>query len=182
MGKAARTTVADTDTPPLFAYASREWTKGIWWRVASLPGDGGVDWGYTGKAIGEGGNDRPLLLNRYWQRRFTADMRRVGARSTLTPCVMTDVLFRATKSGQFKGEVTAVFPAEPGSPGYMSCYAHTGQHSDCSFDWYYTTRPATPDEYRSLKSELESIGYVLRTVHRVTRAHARARREAEQRD
>jgi hypothetical protein len=42
------------------------------WYVAQVPGEGGVDWGYTtdiAKARG---------LNKYWQRRFAADARHVG--------------------------------------------------------------------------------------------------------
>jgi hypothetical protein len=40
----------------------------------------------------------------------------------------------------------------------MSCYVHVGQHSACSFTWYRQhTRPATPDEYRDLYRELQSI-------------------------
>lgn len=65
----------------------------------------------------------------------------------------TTVIFRADRSGDFKGQVTAVFPAD------MSCYAHIGQHSECGDDWYRTTRPATPAEYASLHRELVQIGY-----------------------
>jgi hypothetical protein len=71
----------------------------------------------------------------------------------------TPVLFRADRHGPHKGEVTAVFPTIPGSPGVMTCYAHIGQHSSCSLAWHRTTRAATPAEYTSLKRELESIGY-----------------------
>jgi hypothetical protein len=72
----------------------------------------------------------------------------------------TLVIFRAEKSGLFKGDVTAVFPYEPqGDTGrLMSCYAHIGQHSGASMFWYRGTRPATPAEYADLKRELESYG------------------------
>jgi hypothetical protein len=85
----------------------------------------------------------------------------------------TPVLFRATKSGQFKGDVTAVFPTLPGSnrPSSMTCYAHVGQHSACDKEWYRTTRPATPEEYRSLHKELIGQGYDdLKIVSRITYA------------
>ena len=56
-----------------------------------------------------------------------------------------------------RGEVTAVFPTLPANPGFMVCYAHIGQHSECSRDWYYTTRPATEAERASLLAELRQI-------------------------
>lgn len=68
------------------------------------------------------------------------------------------VLFRADRSGDHKGEVTAVFPTLPADrwPN-MTCYAHIGQHSACSPDWLRTTRPTKPDEYAGLLAELRSI-------------------------
>lgn len=80
------------------------------------------------------------------------------------------VLFRVDSGG-----VTAVFPTEPGDySGNMTCYAHVGQHSGCSFGWYLTTRAATPAEYADLKAELESIGYRLKVYRRLTRGHRAA--------
>ncbi len=68
------------------------------------------------------------------------------------------VIFRAERSGEFKGQVTAVFPTEPGTNEFdMSCYAHIGQHSSCSLDWYRGTRPATREESLGLMRELRSI-------------------------
>ena len=72
---------------------------------------------------------------------------------------MTPVLFRADRTGQFKGDVTAVFPTLEATLGYMVCYAHVGQHSECSIDWYYDTRPAKPAEYADLQAELVRQGY-----------------------
>ena len=68
------------------------------------------------------------------------------------------VIFRAEKSGIYKGEVTAVFPTIPGTNGVWTCeiYARNGQHSSRSKDWYGTTRRALPSEYAALKRELES--------------------------
>jgi len=72
------------------------------------------------------------------------------------------VLFRVDKHGEFKGNVTAVFPEMEGSPGMMTCYAHVGQHSSCSLGWMREkTRPAKPEEYKNLANELRSIGYDL---------------------
>jgi hypothetical protein len=87
---------------------------------------------------------------------------------------MTAVLFRVSD-----GEVTAVFPEEPADvAGFgMSCYAHVGQHSACSLEWYHSTRPATPAEYADLKRELERIGYVLQVYKRMTQRHRQLFRE-----
>ena len=85
---------------------------------------------------------------------------------------ITDVLFRwDVEFGH--GEVTAVFPYIEGSPGYVSCYAHIGQHGSCSRKWYVKTRPATSAEYADLKTELESIGYKLRVIKRWQRNAAK---------
>jgi hypothetical protein len=85
--------------------------------------------------------------------------------------IATPVIFRADKDG----EVTAIFPCEPFDyeGRYMSCYAHIGQHGSCSLEWYRTTRPAAPDEYASLKRELESASreYRLKVYRRMTPGH-----------
>lgn len=50
--------------------ASRPWPVAghyATWYVAQLPGEDGVDWGYTDKP------DQARVLNRYWQRRFYND-------------------------------------------------------------------------------------------------------------
>lgn len=92
------------------------------------------------------------------------------------------VLFRAERSGQFKGDVTAVFPTLPGTaePWTMTCYAHIGQHGSCDQGWLHKTRPATPEEYADLKRELERqpYGYKLKVIQRITQAHHKERREA----
>lgn len=90
------------------------------------------------------------------------------------------VIFRADKSGEFKGQVSAVFPTLPGTNDPYTCafFAHIGQHGSCDFDWYATTRPATPAEYADLQRELEAApyGYVLDVRKRWTRAMDDARR------
>jgi hypothetical protein len=71
------------------------------------------------------------------------------------------VIFRRPRSKRdFENDgVTAVFPTEPHdvSGRFMTCYAHVGQHGSCSWDWYHTTRPATPEEYADLLKELRGI-------------------------
>ena len=95
------------------------------------------------------------------------------------------VIFRAERRGPFKGEVTAVFPTIPADyAGHqMTCYAHTGQHGGCSFDWYRGTRPAKPEEYADLLTEIRGIygrdggpddpPTVLRVARRITADHRR---------
>jgi hypothetical protein len=97
----------------------------------------------------------------------------------------TPVLFRVHKLASYgRGEVTAVFPCEPGtySGRYMSCYAHVGQHGQCGLGWYQRTRAATPEEYACLKRELEGApyGYRLKVYRRMSR-QLRDRFWAEQR-
>jgi hypothetical protein len=74
---------------------------------------------------------------------------------------ITPVVFRAERSGDFKGDVTAVFPCEPCDLNGYDCtsYAHVGQHGGCSMQWYYGTRAAKPAEYAALQKELESAPY-----------------------
>lgn len=78
--------------------------------------------------------------------------------TTMTTTDSVPIIFRAERSGDFKGDVTAVFPTIAGDyEGRMSCYMHVGQHSACSFAWYRTTRPATSEEYVPLLRELRAI-------------------------
>lgn len=94
------------------------------------------------------------------------------------------VIFRAERSGKFKGDVTAVFPTLPNDEAghEMTCYAHIGQHSGCSFGWYNTTRAARPDEYADLLAELISIGYRPKVCRRMTAQHRGALRRAVRED
>lgn len=86
-----------------------------------------------------------------------------GMRAKKTKSAAVPVLFRIEG---WKGDVVAVFPTMAERPGVVTCYAHIGQHGSCDRAWYVTTRAAKPDEYRALKSELESIGYDLRVMKR----------------
>jgi hypothetical protein len=54
-----------------FYLCSRQW-NGRTWYAGSLPGDGGVDWGYADKA------KDALPLSTYWMRRFVANARACG--------------------------------------------------------------------------------------------------------
>ena len=46
-----------------------------------------------------------------------------------------------------------------------TCYAHTGQHSACHPDYAKECVKATPDQYKDLMQELESIGYNLEILN-----------------
>jgi hypothetical protein len=91
------------------------------------------------------------------------------------------VIFRAEKSGDYKGHVTAVFPTLPGtSDSDVTIYAHNGQHGTGAREWYNGTRAATEAESASLKRELESapFEYSLQPVKRWTQRHDAERRAA----
>lgn len=53
------------------------------------------------------------------------------------------------------------------NPGHIVCYAHIGQHSEASYDYYRKGRHATPQEYADLKAELEAIGYEITVGKRI---------------
>jgi hypothetical protein len=83
------------------------------------------------------------------------------------------VLFRIDGTKRNGGPfLTAVFPTLPGNVGdrySMTCYAHVGQHSACSFAWYNGTRAAKPVEYADLLAELIGQGYDnLKIYQRIT--------------
>ena len=48
--------------------------------VSQLPGDGGVDWGYTERSA------EAITLTPYWQRRFAADCKRVNSEARFVEC------------------------------------------------------------------------------------------------
>lgn len=87
---------------------------------------------------------------------------------------MTPVIFKLCE-----GQVTAVFPREPGSydPWTLTVYAHVGQHGIGSVEWARDARSASPAQYAGLLSELRRIGYAdLKIRRRMTRADHDARR------
>lgn len=58
--------------------------------------------------------------------------------------------------------VFAYFPDEQfDSVGNKLCYSHVGQHSGCSPKYVTHCTLARPDQYQTLKEELEKIGYKL---------------------
>lgn len=84
------------------------------------------------------------------------------------------VIFRAER--RRNGEVFALFPNIPASRGLVTSYQHIGQHGAADYaHCMATSRPAKPQEFAELKTELESRGYVL-DVRR--RRQARGRTDA----
>jgi hypothetical protein len=78
---------------------------------------------------------------------------------------MDKVVFRV-----IRGEVNAFIPDIKANAGNILCYAHVGQHSEASLGYYRLGRLATPEEYAALKAELESIGYKVKVIKRITRS------------
>lgn len=80
------------------------------------------------------------------------------------------------------GDVFALFPTLPFDLNGRVCtgYHHIGQHSGAYYPGCIAaSRPARPEEYASLKTELEHIGYRLAVHKRATGAmHDERRREA----
>lgn len=71
----------------------------------------------------------------------------------------TTVIFRKDKPSE-GGNVFALFPDMPGSPGCCTCYQHVGQHSSADYILAIaTSTPATEEQYHDLLAELVSIGY-----------------------
>ena len=91
----------------------------------------------------------------------------------------TKVIFRKTKRA-WGNEIVAVFPDKAGDMNpYRTCagYAHIGQHTVVSADFMQWTRPASPEEYKDLLSELISIGYDdLKIAKRVTQKDFESRK------
>ena len=83
----------------------------------------------------------------------------------------TPVMFRTYKSGHFKGDVDALFPTIPCdlTYGHVQVYAHVGQHTCGDYNLIMSrTRPSKPKEYKDLKKELESLGYKLKVVKKMS--------------
>lgn len=82
---------------------------------------------------------------------------------------ITEVMFRKDKSGEFKGDITAVFPyIVSGYAGEVEMYARSGGHFSAEyFHIINTTVPACPEEYKDLKKGMEQYyGYNLRIVQK----------------
>lgn len=81
----------------------------------------------------------------------------------------TKVQFLIERDGD---DVFAYFPKmkyhAKGHPQYRvinSSYSRIGQHSACHEDYARFCNKATPEQYQSLREELESIGYKLHILN-----------------
>ena len=81
---------------------------------------------------------------------------------------ITEVVFRVWPKSE-GGDVIALFPYEHAHGYFCDSYQHIGQHGAADFHGLtYRTRLAKPEEYAALKAELETIGYSLKIVKRVS--------------
>ena len=79
---------------------------------------------------------------------------------------ITKVVFRKFKEGDV---IAILFSIPDVNRGNYMCYQHIGQHSECDALIANWTKPASEDEYKNLKTELESIGYNLKVYKRIQR-------------
>ena len=79
---------------------------------------------------------------------------------------MDRVVFRVDP--EYKN-VVAFLPDAPARRPYMLSYTHEWQHSEASWDYYYNTKPATPEQYRELMQELKWLGYRVKPYKRMPR-------------
>lgn len=83
---------------------------------------------------------------------------------------MERVIFRTFDDSD---EVIAFLPDAEANAGLMMSYMHIGQHGEADYIHCMTkTHLAYPNEYTSLKNELESLGYELDAKVRLTRNKA----------
>jgi hypothetical protein len=91
---------------------------------------------------------------------------------------MTPVIFRCDRGKD--GDVFALFPATSfdAEGFYCLCYQHVGQHGGADYSLCIrNSRPATPAEFKDLRAELISIGYLdLKVCRRETAAMRASRR------
>jgi hypothetical protein len=80
----------------------------------------------------------------------------------------TAVIFRMYRT--LPKTALALFPYVDGGPGCCMSYEHVGQHGDANYlSCMGITVPATPEQYKELKVELETIGYNLQVINRRAR-------------
>ena len=79
----------------------------------------------------------------------------------------TKVIFKK----YYNGNIVAAFPQLIGtnSPFTMQCYEHVGQHYSGAESYLSILKPAKPQEYADLLTELQDIGYDVKVSHRFTR-------------
>ena len=78
----------------------------------------------------------------------------------------TEMIFRVDTAKEWKGNVFALFPHEVSTlDGLVTCYQHVGQHIQAHYEYCMKkSRPATEEEAKVLRAELESLGYNIQVV------------------
>lgn len=79
---------------------------------------------------------------------------------------LTKVMFLVNDNDSENPDVYAYFPEETHQGIYKTAYSHVGQHSAIHPDYARESRPATPEEYQELKTELEGRGYNLEVINK----------------
>ena len=110
---------------------------------------------------------------RMCRRRIDARTRKAGG-EVCFDCATTEnppvrVIFRIYRDGEERGEVIAIFPDIPATnqDGLCLAYVHMGQHTAASYAHILeATDPAAPEEYASLRRELEGAPYHYRLIVR----------------
>ena len=93
--------------------------------------------------------------------------------------VRADVVFRKWNKTD---DVIALFPYIKGDTGGRYClsYEHVGQHGQADYTGLLiVTTLAKEQEYRTLKQELEQIGYHLNIIKRASRTRIASNQEKE---
>ena len=80
---------------------------------------------------------------------------------------ITRVEFLVNEKDPENPDLFAYFPDEVHHGDFRTAYSHVGQHSSAHPAYAKESRPATPEEYAPLKTELESLGYNLEVVNGV---------------
>lgn len=95
------------------------------------------------------------------------------------PEPITEVVFRKfTKPAG--GGIIAMFPSLLGKVNDVTTcqsYMINGEHSSAPIDLIRYTMPATEEEYSETKKVLESYGYNLSIITKLTRKHYKIRKE-----
>jgi hypothetical protein len=88
------------------------------------------------------------------------------AADNTSPTPRLPVIFKHITYSDGTIEILALLPTIPANYGSVTCYAHIGQHSECSYEFITCTRPnahatsirnATQAEYAPLLAELQGI-------------------------
>ena len=68
------------------------------------------------------------------------------------------VIFRMVYNPYIKAyQCEAFFPDAPVKYGRIGNYAHIGQHSEASLEYYWKSKKASPEQYAELYKELQRI-------------------------